>query len=78
MVTLVYDNRGYGEIRAAMDGAGVHHLGTDASTHDLLQIAAGFGVRAVRSGSLAELEHQLSDALTADGPTVVAYVETEP
>ena len=77
VVTLVYDNRGYGEIRAAMDGAGVDHLGTDASAHDLLQVAAGFGVTAVRSGSLAELEQQLADALAADGPTVIAYLETE-
>jgi acetolactate synthase-1/2/3 large subunit len=76
VVTLVYDNRGYGEIRAAMDGAGVGHLGTDAATHDLLQIAAGFGVHAVRSDSLSDLEQQLTDALSADGPTVIEYVET--
>jgi acetolactate synthase-1/2/3 large subunit len=78
VVALVYDNRGYGEIRAAMDDARVGHLGTDASTHDLLQIAAGFGVAAVRSGSLPELEQQLKDALGADGPTVIEYAETQP
>lgn len=77
VVTLVYDNRGYGEIRAAMDDAGVGHLGTDASAHDLVQIAAGFGVPAIRSDSLTELEHQLADALRAAGPTVIAYTETE-
>jgi acetolactate synthase-1/2/3 large subunit len=77
VVTLVYDNRGYGEIRAAMDEADVRHVGTDATTHDLLQIAAGFGVAAVRSGSLTELEQQLEQALRADGPTVIEYAETE-
>ena len=76
VVTFVYDNRGYGEIRDAMDWAGVGHLGTDATTHDLLQIAAGFGVTAVRSGSLAELEQHLTDALGAAGPTVIEYAET--
>ncbi len=76
VVVLVYDNRGYGEIRDAMDDAGVGHLGTDATTHDLPQIAAGFGVAAVRSRSLAELEQQLSVALAADGPTVIEYAET--
>ena len=49
---------------------------TDAATHDLPQIAAGFGVAAVRSRSLAELEQQLSVALAADGPTVIEYAET--
>ena len=78
VVTLVYDNRGYGEIREAMDGAGVGHLGTDATTHDLPQIAAGFGVAAVRSASLPALEQQLADALGADGPTVIEYAETQP
>lgn len=78
LVTLVYDNRGYGEIRDAMDGAGVGHLGTDAGTHDLLQVAAGFGVPATRSASLPELEQQLAQALAADGPTLIEYTETQP
>jgi acetolactate synthase-1/2/3 large subunit len=77
VIILVYDNRGYGEIRLAMDDAGVGHLGTDASTHDLLQIAEGFGVPAVRSASLSELEGQLAGALTAGGPTVIEYAETQ-
>jgi acetolactate synthase-1/2/3 large subunit len=78
LVVLVYDNRGYGEIRDAMDGAGVGHLGTDAGTHDLLQVAAGFGVPATRSASLRELEEQLARAVTADGPTLIEYTETQP
>jgi acetolactate synthase I/II/III large subunit len=77
VVTLVYDNRGYGEIRAAMDDARVNHLGTDASAHDLIQIARGFGVSAVRSCSLSQLEEQMTEALQADGPTVIAYAETD-
>lgn len=77
VVALVYDNRGYGEIRDAMDHAGVRHLGTDAATHDLLQIAAGFGVAAVRSGSLPELEQQLGDAMGGDRPMVIAYLDRD-
>ena len=76
VVTLVYDNRGYGEIRAAMDDARVDHLGTDASAYDLLGVAGGFGVSAVRSSSLSELEQQLAAALHAAGPTVIAHAET--
>ena len=72
-MTLVYDNRGYGEIREAMDDAGdrpPRHRRHDARP---AAIAAGFGVAAVRSASLPELEQQLADALGADGPTVIEY-----
>ena len=56
-----------------MDHAGIHHLGTDATTHDLVAIAAGFGVAATRSTSLAELEEQLSAALAAERPAVIEF-----
>jgi acetolactate synthase-1/2/3 large subunit len=73
VVTLVYDNRGYGEIRDAMDHAGIGHLGTDATTHDLVAIAGGFGVAATRSRSLTELEGQLSGALASKLPAVIEF-----
>jgi acetolactate synthase-1/2/3 large subunit len=73
VVALVYDNRGYGEIRDAMDHAGIRHVGTDATTHDLVAIAEGFGVAATRSRSLAELEGQLSAALAAEMPAVIEF-----
>ena len=47
LVALVYNNGGYGEIRDAMDDGGIQHLGTDASLHDLIAVARGFGVGAV-------------------------------
>jgi acetolactate synthase I/II/III large subunit len=73
VVALVYDNRGYGEIRDAMDHAGIRHVGTDATTHDLVAIAEGFGVAATRSRSLAELEGQLAAALAAEMPAVIEF-----
>jgi acetolactate synthase-1/2/3 large subunit len=73
VVALVYDNRGYGEIRDAMDHAGIDHVGTDATTHDLVAIAAGYGVAASRSRSLDELERQLTAALESGAPAVVEY-----
>jgi len=75
LVALVYDNRGYGEIRDAMDHAGVPHLGTDGTTHDLPQIAVGYGVAASRANALDELERQLSDALASGRPAVIEYTE---
>jgi acetolactate synthase I/II/III large subunit len=73
VVAVVYDNRGYGEIRDAMDHAGIRHVGTDATTHDLVAIAEGFGVAATRSRSLAELEGQLVAALAAEMPAVIEF-----
>jgi acetolactate synthase-1/2/3 large subunit len=73
VVALVYDNRGYGEIRDAMDDAGIRHVGTDSTTHDLVAIAQGFGVAATRSHSLAELEGQLSTALGSELPAVIEF-----
>ena len=75
VVALVYNNSGYGEIREAMDHAGIPHLGTDASMHDLPAIARGFGIQATRCHSLQELEPALVAALAADGPTVIEYMD---
>lgn len=75
VVALVYNNAGYGEIRDAMDHAGIPHLGTDGATHDLPAIARGFGVHATRCHSLAELEPELIVALEAESPTVIEYVD---
>ena len=75
IVMLVYNNGGYGEIREAMDHAGIDHVGTDASVHDLVAIARGFGVAASRAATLDELERHLVQALEADGPTVIEYLD---
>ncbi len=77
VVALVYDNRGYGEIRDAMDHAGIPHLGTDSATHDLVAIAQGFGVAASRCRSPDELEQQLSAALGSGVPAVIELSVTE-
>jgi acetolactate synthase-1/2/3 large subunit len=68
---LVYDNRGYGEIRDLMDEAEIPQLGTDVATHDLPAIARGFGCEGMRVESLDDLREQLTGALTAPGPTVI-------
>jgi acetolactate synthase-1/2/3 large subunit len=73
VVTIVYDHRGYGEIRDAMDGAGVPHIATDGVTHDLLAICAGFGVAAERAVTVEQLADAVKRGLEADGPTVIEY-----
>jgi thiamine pyrophosphate-dependent acetolactate synthase large subunit-like protein len=67
---LVYNNRGYGEIRDAMDHAGIARLATDSS-HDIVAIARGFGCAAERVTDIARLDDALSGALGANHPTVI-------
>jgi acetolactate synthase-1/2/3 large subunit len=68
---IVYDNGGYGEIREAMDVAGVAHLGTDGTVPDLLAIARGFGCDAVQAEGTDALGELLVAALASDRPTVI-------
>jgi acetolactate synthase-1/2/3 large subunit len=72
---LVYNNRGYGEIREAMDHAGVEHLGTDGTAYDMPAIARGFGCAGVSVTTLDQLEDELAKALDASGPTVIELTE---
>ncbi|TGD87506.1 5-guanidino-2-oxopentanoate decarboxylase [Mycolicibacterium sp. CH28] len=68
---VVWNNHGYGEIRDAMDHAGIAHLGTDASVYDATVVAKGFGCHGVRATSPAELRDLVVTALGADVPTVI-------
>jgi acetolactate synthase-1/2/3 large subunit len=68
---VVYDNGGYGEIREAMDAAGVAHLGTDGTVPDLLAVARGFGCDAVQADGVDALGELLVAALASDRPTVI-------
>ncbi len=76
ITVLVYNNGGYGEIRDAMDHDQIPHLGTDPLTHDLVSIAEGFGVAAVRCETLEALDDRLTAALSRQQPTVIEYIES--
>ncbi len=71
VVVIVWDNAGYGEIRESMDRANLPHIGTEASAHDYVTIARGFGCRAERVRTPGELTRAVSAATAAAGPTVV-------
>ena len=71
---VVWDNRGYGEIRDSFDRAGAPRVGTETTAHDLLAIAAGFGCATAAPGTPAELEAAIAAALAADRPTLIRVV----
>jgi acetolactate synthase-1/2/3 large subunit len=72
---LVWNNRGYGEIKKYMAERGIPQIGVDIYTPDFLTIARGFGCGAVRAEGLAHLQEQLRLAHRAKGPTVIEIDE---
>src|SRR5215813_12571138 len=68
---LVWNNRGYGEIKKYMAERGIPQIGVDIYTPDFLTIARGFGCHAVRAEGLPHLQEQLRLAHRANGPTVI-------
>jgi acetolactate synthase-1/2/3 large subunit len=68
---IVWNNDGYGEIRDSMGRLGIPPLGTDASAHDLVAIARGFGCRGERAEDMDAVERLVSEALAADRPTLI-------
>lgn len=77
IAVLVWQNHGYGEIREAMDQAGVPHIGTEAGAHDYLRLAEGFGCRGVSVSSSSELGEAMLEAFSADAPTVIELAAGE-
>jgi acetolactate synthase I/II/III large subunit len=73
---LVWNNRGYGEIKKYMVERGIPPIGVDIYTPDFLTIARGFGCHAVRAESLAHLQEQLRQAHRAVGPTLIEIEES--
>jgi acetolactate synthase-1/2/3 large subunit len=71
LAVVVWQNHGYGEIREAMDQAGVRHIGTEATARDYLKLAEGFGCRGVAVRELSELGGAVRNALSGDTPTLI-------
>jgi acetolactate synthase-1/2/3 large subunit len=68
---VVWDNRGYGEIRDSFDRAATPRVGTETTAHDVLAIAAGFGCAVADAGSPEALGAAVEGALAVDRPTVI-------
>lgn len=68
---VVWDNRGYGEIRDWFDRSGATRIGTESTAHDLLTIARGFGCFAVEATTPDRLRAEIEHALRVDGPTLI-------
>lgn len=77
---LLWNNRGYGEIKRYMIEHGIPQSGTvrrsvDIYTPDFQIIARGFGCHAERAENFAHLEDLLRRAVGARGPTLIEIDE---
>ncbi len=68
---LLWNNRGYGEIKTYMRARDIPEIGVDIHTPDFAALARGFGARAVATASLEALVAAVETALAADGPTLI-------
>jgi acetolactate synthase-1/2/3 large subunit len=75
LVVLVWNNRGYGEIRRAMETAGVAPLGVDLHTPDFVALARAYGLASERVFNLPRLGERVRAALDRGGPTLIELPE---
>jgi acetolactate synthase-1/2/3 large subunit len=75
IIVLLWNNRGYGEIRRYMQNRAIPLIGVDIYTPDFLALARGFGCHAERVSSLPHLRELLQTAARADRPTVIEVLE---
>ncbi len=58
---ILWNNRGYGEIRRAMDDAGIVPVGVDIHSPDFAALARGYGWQHTLIGDLASLDRCLAE-----------------
>jgi acetolactate synthase-1/2/3 large subunit len=68
---LLWNNQGYGEIKAYMEARAIPTIGVDIYTPDFQTIAKGFGCATAKPSGWAELAEALKTAIVADRPTVI-------
>jgi len=72
---LLWNNRGYGEIKRYMVEREIPAIGVDIYTPDFIAIAEGYGCRALRAEDAGALRAALREAAAAEGPTLIEIVE---
>ncbi len=71
LVVVMWDNRGYREIRDSFDRVGAPRMGIDASSVDPELIARGFGWTGRTVGDPGALGHAIVEAYSAGGPQFI-------
>lgn len=75
VILIVWDNKGYGEIKSFMVRNGITPVGVDLHTPDFEALGAAYGAHAMRLSFLEDLEGLVRDAVERPGPTLLAMNE---
>lgn len=75
VIVIVWNNASFGEIRIAMDSAGVAPIGVDLFAPDFGMIANAYGFVPETPGNLAELPGMLRTAAERREPTLICLEE---
>lgn len=75
IIVLLWNNRGYGEIKRYMQNRSIDLIGVDICTPDFRTLAAGFGCGYERAQSFEHLRDLLERAATASRPFVIEVTE---
>ncbi|PSJ62994.1 5-guanidino-2-oxopentanoate decarboxylase [Pseudaminobacter soli (ex Li et al. 2025)] len=75
LIVLLWNNNGYGEIKAYMEARGIEPIGVDIYTPDFLTIARGFGCEAEKLEDPSDLPAKLKAATQRNRPTVIEIDE---
>lgn len=75
VIILLWNNRGYEEIRRQMVAAGMPPIGIDLFTPDFLAVARGYGLTAARASDLSHLKVLLQAANESSAPALIEIDE---
>ena len=71
IIVLVWNNRGYGEIKSYFEESGIAPIGVDVRPPDFLAVARAYGWTAERLSDLASLPDLLRAAAVRPAPTLI-------
>ena len=74
IVVVLWDNRGYAQIRQSFDDVDAPRMGVDVSSHDPLLIARGFGWTAADVHTPDELADALREAFATGGAQFIRVI----
>lgn len=75
VVMVLWNNRGYGEIKSYMEQALITPLGVDIHTPDFRLLASGYGWAYAKAEDFKNFRSAITDAIALDRPTVIEVDE---
>lgn len=77
VIFVIWNNRGYGEIKRFMQQVDIAPIGVDIATPDFPALGRAFGCAAASVATLDELKTELLCAARRDGPTLIEITQAD-